>query len=110
AAIVGNLDDDGYLVAAVEEIAAMGDWLVADVERALQHVQTFDPIGVAARDLQECLWLQLRHLGLEGTPTEKIITEHLRLLQNHQVPEISRKLGLPIEDLKEHLQALPHLD
>src|SRR5439155_10243854 len=42
-AIVGNLDDDGYLVASVEEIAAMGDWPVAGVERALQHVQTFDP-------------------------------------------------------------------
>ena len=78
AAILGNLDDDGYLVASVEEIAAMGEWPVADVERALQHVQTFDPIGVAARDLQECLWLQIRHLGLEGTPTEKIVTEHLR--------------------------------
>jgi RNA polymerase sigma-54 factor len=50
-AIIGNLDDDGYLVASVEEIAAMGDWPVADVERALQHIQTFDPIGVAARDL-----------------------------------------------------------
>jgi RNA polymerase sigma-54 factor len=85
-AIIGNLDDDGYLVASVEEIAAMGEWPVADVERALQRVQTFDPIGVAARDLQECLWLQIRHLGLEGTPTEKIVTEHLRLLQNHQVP------------------------
>ena len=72
----------------------MGEWPVADVERALQHVQTFDPIGVAARDLQECLWLQIRHLGLEGTPTEKIVTEHLRLLQNHQVPEIARKLGM----------------
>jgi RNA polymerase sigma-54 factor len=109
-AIVGNLDDDGYLVASVEEIAAMGDWLVADVERALQHVQTFDPIGVAARDLQECLWLQLRHLGLEGTPTEKIITEHLRLLQNHQVPEIARKLGMTLEELKEHIEIIRNLD
>ncbi len=109
-AIVGNLDDDGYLVASVEEIAAMGEWPVADVERALQHVQTFDPIGVAARDLQECLWLQLRHLGLEGTPTEKIVTEHLRLLQNHQVPEIARKLGMTIEDLKEHVEIIRNLD
>src|SRR6186713_3473284 len=100
-AIIGNLDDDGYLVASVEEIAAMGDWPVTDVEKALQHIQTFDPIGVAARDLQECLWLQIRHLGLEGTPSEKIVTEHLRLLQNHQVPEIARKLGMSIEDLKE---------
>jgi RNA polymerase sigma-54 factor len=109
-AIIGNLDDDGYLVASVEEIAAMGDWLVADVEAALQHVQTFDPVGVAARDLQECLWLQIKHLGLEGTPTEKIVTEHLRLLQNHQVPEIARRLGMTIEDLKEHIEVIRNLD
>ena len=109
-AIIGNLDDDGYLVASVEEIAAMGDWPVADVERALQHIQTFDPIGVAARDLQECLWLQLRHIGLEGTPSEKIITEHLRLLQNHQVPEIARRLGMSIDDLREHVEIIRNLD
>src|ERR671912_519566 len=110
AAIIGNLDDDGYLVASVEEIAAMGDWPVATVERALQHVQTFDPIGVAARDLQECLWLQIRHIGLEGSPAEKIVTEHLRLLQNHQVPEIARKLGMSLEDLKEHIEIIRNLD
>jgi RNA polymerase sigma-54 factor len=109
-AIIGNLDDDGYLVASVEEIAAMGDWPVGDVELALQHVQSFDPIGVAARDLQECLWLQIRQLGLVGTPTEKIVTEHLRLLQNHQVPEIARRLGLTIEDLKEHIEIIRNLD
>jgi RNA polymerase sigma-54 factor len=109
-AIIGNLDDDGYLVASVEEIAAMGEWPVADVEKALQHVQTFDPIGVAARDLQECLWLQIRHLGLEGEPSEKIVTEHLRLLQNHQVPEIARKLGMPIEELKTHIEIIRNLD
>src|SRR5713101_2548529 len=84
-AIIGNLDDDGYLVASFEELAEMGSWPVADVERALRLVQSFDPVGVAARDLQECLLLQLRHLGLEGTPTEKVVTDHLRLLQNHQV-------------------------
>jgi RNA polymerase sigma-54 factor len=109
-AIIGNLDDDGYLVASVEEIAAMGDWPVSDVERVLQYVQTFDPPGVAARDLQECLWLQLKFLGLEGTATEKIVTEHLKLLQNHQVPEIARRMGLQIEDLKEHIEIIRNLD
>jgi RNA polymerase sigma-54 factor len=109
-AILGNLDDDGYLVASLEEIAAMGNWAIADVQRALAQVQGFDPIGVAARDLQECLLLQIRHLGLEGTPTERIVADHLRLLQNHQVPEISRKLGIPIEDLKEHIEVIRHLD
>jgi RNA polymerase sigma-54 factor len=109
-AIIGNLDDDGYLVASVEEIAAMGEWPVTDVEKALQHIQTFDPHGVAARDLQECLWLQLKFLGLEGTATEKIVTEHLKLLQNHQVPEIARRLGMTIDDLKEHIEIIRNLD
>jgi RNA polymerase sigma-54 factor len=109
-AIIGNLDDDGYLVASFDEIAAMGPWPVEEVERALRVVQGFDPTGVAARDLQECLLLQLRHLGLDGTPTEKVVTDHLRLLQNHQVPEIARKLGMSIEDLKEHIEIIRHLD
>jgi RNA polymerase sigma-54 factor len=109
-AIVGNLDDDGYLVASFEELGAMGPWAVADVERALRLVQGFDPTGVAARDLQECLLLQLRQVGLEGTPSERIVTEHLRLLQNHQVPEIARKLGLSIDELKEHIEIIRNLD
>jgi RNA polymerase sigma-54 factor len=109
-AVIGNLDDDGYLVASVEEIAAMGEWLVSEVEKALQLIQTFDPRGVAARDLQECLWLQLKFLGLEGTPTEKIVTEHLRLLQNHQVPEIARRLAMTIDDLQEHIEIIRNLD
>src|SRR3989442_6444177 len=109
-AIIGNLDDDGYLVASFEEMAAMAPWPVADVDRALRLLPSFDPTGVAARDLQECLLLQLRYVGLEGTPTEKIVTDHLRLLQNHQVPEIARKLGLTIDDLKEHIEVIKHLD
>jgi RNA polymerase sigma-54 factor len=109
-AVIGNLDDDGYLVASIDEMAGMGPWPVEDVERVLKMVQSFDPIGVAARDLQESLLLQLRHLGLENTPAEKIVTEHLRALQNHQIPEISRKLGLSIDDLKEHIEVIRHLD
>ncbi len=109
-AIVGNLDDDGYLVATVEELASMGPWPTDEVEAALRLVQGFDPIGIAARDLQECLLLQLRHLGMTGTPSERIVTEHMRLLQNHQVPELARKLGMPIEDLKQHIELIRHLD
>ena len=109
-AIIGNLDDDGYLVASLDELASMGPWKTEDVERALRLIQSFDPIGVASRDLQECLLLQIRHLGLEGTPTEKIVADHLRLLQNHQVPELARKLGLSIDDIKEHIEVVRHLD
>ena len=109
-AIIGNLDDDGYLVATVDELSAMGPWPTEEVERALRLVQSFDPIGTASRDLQECLLLQLRHLGMAGTPSERIITEHMRLLQNHQVPELARKLGMSIDDLKQHIELIRHLD
>jgi RNA polymerase sigma-54 factor len=97
-------------VASFDELAAMGPWNVADVEKALRLVQSFDPVGVASRDLQECLQIQLRHIGLEGTPADRIVTEHLRLLQNHQVPEIARKLGLTIDELKEHIEVIRNLD
>jgi RNA polymerase sigma-54 factor len=109
-AIIGNLDDDGYLVASVDEIAQMGPWPIGDVEGVLQLIQSFDPIGVAARDLQECLTLQVKHLNLEGTPSERIVTEHLRLLQNHQIPELSKKLNLPLDELKHHIEIIQQLD
>jgi RNA polymerase sigma-54 factor len=110
AAIIGNIDDDGYLVASVNEIAALGPWDVTDVERALEHVQAFDPVGVAARDLQECLLLQIRPLGLEGTAVETLIRDHLRLLQNHRIPELAKALSCEIDEIKQHIEVIKHLD
>jgi RNA polymerase sigma-54 factor len=110
AAIIGNIDDDGILVASLDEIAALGDWDVALVEKALEHVQTFDPIGVGARDLQECLLLQVRHLGLGGTPVEVLVRDHLRSLQNQKIPELARQLGLETEEIKAHIELIKHLD
>src|ERR1051325_1678625 len=110
AAIIGNIDEDGYLVASLDEIASLGDWDITLVERALEHVQSFDPIGVGARDLQECLLLQLRHLGLAGSPAETLVRDHLRLLQNHRIPELARLMGLEPEEIKEHIELIKHLD
>ena len=110
AAVVGNIDEDGYLVASIDEIAALGGWQVKDVERALDFVQSFDPIGVGARDLQECLLLQLRHVGLAGTPAETLVRDHLRLLQNHRIPELAKLLGLEPEEIKQHMEVVKHLD
>ena len=109
-AIIGNLDDDGCLVASIEEIAAMGNWPEAEVERVLTLVQAFDPVGVAARDLQECLLLQLQHLGLDDTPSEVIVREHLRLLRSNQIPELARQLGVTIDELKHHIEIIRRLD
>ena len=110
AAIIGNVDDDGYLVASVNEIASLGEWDVAGGERALGHVRAFDPVGVAARDLQECLLLQLRHLGLAGSAAETIVRDHLRALQTHKLPEIARALGMEIDEIKQHIEVIRGLD
>jgi len=109
-AIIGNIDDDGILVASVSEIADLGPWSVEDVERALEHIQSFDPIGVGARDLQECLLLQIRAHGLGGTPVETLVRDHLPLLQNHRVPELAKALGLAPEEIKAYLEVVRHLD
>ena len=73
-------------------------------------MQKFDPIGVGARDLQECLLLQLSHLGLAGTPVETLVRDHLRLLQNHRIPELARSSGIEPEEVKEHIEFIKHLD
>jgi RNA polymerase sigma-54 factor len=109
-AIIGNVDDDGYLAASLDEIAALGPWPIPAVEQALTYIQSFDPIGVAARDPQECLLLQLRAHGLGGTPVETLVMEHLPLLQNHRVPELAKAMGLTHEEIKTHLEVIRHLD
>jgi len=109
-AIIGNIDDDGMLVASVNEIAALGEWEVSQVEKTLDFIQKFDPIGVAARDLQECLLLQIKHLGLADTPVEVIIRDHLRLLQNHKILEIAKALNLDPLEVKDHIEVIKHLD
>jgi len=109
-AIIGNIDDDGYLVASVNEIAALGEWDVSAVERALDFVQAFDPVGVGARDLQECLLIQIKHLGLAGSPVETIVRDPLSLLQNHKIPELARALGMEPEEVRQHIEVIKGLD
>ncbi len=109
-AVVQNLDEDGLLRATIEEIANLGPYPPAEVERALAVVQAFDPAGVAARDLQECLRLQLRHLGLEGSPADLLVRDHMKQLQSHQYGEICRHTGLLAEDLQHHLEIIKRLD
>ena len=110
AAIIGNLDTDGRLVASTEEIEAMGSWSVNDVADALEIVQHLDPIGVAARNLQECLLLQLRQMDGACTLAERIVSDHLRLLQEHNVPELARRLGRSVDEIEQQVHIVGDLD
>jgi RNA polymerase sigma-54 factor len=109
-AIIHNLDEDGLLRTALDEIANMGPYPPEEVARALQVVQRFDPPGIAARDLRECLLLQIAHLGLEGTPAEVMVRDFIKQLQGHQYGEICRQLGLGSEEVAHHLEIIKRLD
>jgi RNA polymerase sigma-54 factor len=109
-AIIGNLDENGYLTATLEEIAASGNYSMEDVEEALAMVQEFDPPGVAARNLEECLLLQLKMVDPQNTLAQQIISEHLKLLQNNQLKEVARALNRPVELVKRAVDVIKRLD
>jgi RNA polymerase sigma-54 factor len=109
-AIIGNIDDDGYLQASVDEICAMGNYKREDVEKALTLVQSFDPVGVAARDLRECLLIQIKHLEIDDTPVHTMVAEHLNLLQAHRFNEIAKAMGLPMDEVIHHCEIIRRLD
>jgi RNA polymerase sigma-54 factor len=109
-AIIGNLDDDGYLDVSVDDVAAMGHWLRGDVERALRIVQSFDPSGVACRDLSESLNLQLRHVGLGRTLAAKIVNKHLSLVQEGWLANISDVTGAPLDEVRASVRIIRRLE
>jgi RNA polymerase sigma-54 factor len=109
-AIIGCLNSDGYLEATLEEIQALGGWSEDVVERALALVQSLDPPGIGARDLRECLLLQLRARGWEDRLAARLVRDHLWELHPHRLPELAERLGLPLETVREELELIRQLD
>src|SRR6266404_5617006 len=104
--IIGNLNEDGYLLAVdengreipitLEEIAESGEHTLEDVQEALEVIQHLDPPGVAARDIRECLMIQLRVLGEDESLAVDIVRDHLHKLQNKQFKETAKALNKPL--------------
>ncbi len=97
--IIGNIDEDGYLRATVEEVARQAGVSVEQVEFALSKVQLFDPSGVAARDLRECLLLQIRSLQISDPLVKRITEERLDQLQKRDFRGLCRGLGVGIDEV-----------
>lgn len=108
--IIGNLDENGYLTISVEEVAAAGEHTIEDVEAALKMVQTLDPAGVGARDVQECLLIQLDGRNARGGVAWQIVSKHLKLLENRQIRELGKVLGRPIEHIQTAIDVIRTLD
>src|ERR1051326_3368264 len=88
-AVIGNLDEDGRLNATTEEIAAQGGWAADVVERARQIVMKLEPVGCGARDVRECLLVQLQTRGEGDRLATRLISEHLESLQHHKLPHLA---------------------
>ncbi len=97
--IIGNLDKDGYLQTSAEELAEQADVTPDDIEEVLFLLQSFDPIGVCARNLTECLMLQARNLGLQNSLVTQIISNHLNHLENKNYKAICRALKVSLDEV-----------
>jgi len=101
--IIGNIQKDGYLGAEIAEIAEIGQTDEAHVERVLKIIQKFEPLGVAARSLQECLMIQAQELPEKNPLVEKLIEKYLDRLEDRFLPKVATELKT---DLNEVLDAL----
>jgi RNA polymerase sigma-54 factor len=97
ATIIYNLNDDGYLETPLAELAAQLEASEPEVERVLKRVQQLDPPGAIARNLRECLLLQLKNLGMEESLAARVASNHLDLLEKHRYNEIAKLLGVSVE-------------
>jgi RNA polymerase sigma-54 factor len=99
ALLIGNMDKDGYLQLQVEEIAFQSGKDFEVVERALQRIHELDPPGVGARDLRECLLLQLRTQGLDDAICSKVVRDHLGLLEGKRFDKIAKELDCSVDEV-----------
>jgi RNA polymerase sigma-54 factor len=108
--IIGNLDENGYLRASIEEIEEEIKTQRKTVEDALSLIQSFDPVGVGARNIIECLLLQLNALNLQGTLAEKIIMNNMDELGKKKYAQIAQRYNLPIKDIMTAVKVINGLE
>src|ERR1700720_1720447 len=108
--IIGNIDDNGFLQTTPEEMALNTGIPQEDFETMLTLVQSFHPPGVGARDLRECLLIQLKREGKQNSLEYKMISEHMQDLGKRRFPEIARRVGVNVEQVQKCANSIAQLD
>jgi len=108
--LIGNIDDIGFLSAPMDEIANLSGTPIEDLQPALELVQTFHPVGVGARDLKDCLLIQLRRLGKAQSLEYQIVDQHLDDLGRKRYPDIARRLGVTVDQVQKAANFIATLD
>ena len=108
--IIGNLNKDGYLDASVEEIAESSSSTPEDIEKIIAVIQTFDPIGVCARNLSECLLIQAKFLDLDNTIVTDILTNHISNLEKKNYKAICKALKKSMDEVVSAINIIKSLE
>jgi len=108
--LIGNIDDYGYLKTGLEELSATATLPIEKIAAVLSVIQTFDPPGVGARDLRECLLLQLQRSKQENTLEYRIIRDYMEALGKRRIPEISRGTACELDEVQEALERIARLE
>jgi RNA polymerase sigma-54 factor len=108
--IIGNIDDQGYLRATAAEIATQAGCMEEEAEKVIEMVQEFDPAGVAARNLSECLLIQLRRNGKQYSLESRMVQHYLEELSRRKFPEIARQCHVSLSDVQHAAESIARLE
>ncbi|MBM3310322.1 MAG: RNA polymerase factor sigma-54 [Candidatus Aminicenantes bacterium] len=108
--IIGNINEDGILTVAPEDIAQASGASLEMVEAVRAKIMVFDPVGCGSRDLKECLLAQMDHLQIKDEAARTIILSHLPLLERSDYAQIAKALGVPLADVRYHIEVIKGLD
>ena len=111
--IVGSLDDSGYLTASLDEVARAFKFPAGgteDVEKVLTIIQSFDPVGIGARDLKECLLIQLEAKGMGDTLAARIVRDHFEEFKQRKYLDLSKALKVPLKEIQEQSHVIGTLN
>ncbi|MCF7790601.1 MAG: RNA polymerase factor sigma-54 [Victivallales bacterium] len=107
--IIGSINEAGYFQGSLRDLAVIGGVGVEEMEKALKLVQTFEPPGIAARDLKECLFLQLKKSGRENSATADIVLNYLDELAENHLPQIAKKMNISLDELQKSVNEIRRL-
>ena len=108
--LIGSLDENGFLNSNLSDISLLSNIPLADLQEALTTLQTFEPIGIASIDLQDCLLRQMEVRNWQETDQFKIVKEFFPMLVRRRVPELSRKLSRSTQAIHEAIEKISELD
>lgn len=108
--IIGNINEDGYLVTSLEEIAKVTMSSPEKITQVRDKIKNFDPVGIGSFSLKEALLTQMDYLQIEDEVSRKIVDHYLPLLEKSDYAQLAKELAIPLEEIKYHIEVIKGLD